>query len=125
MEDEYLNQLDFKKLRKDYIRPGFDRDEDPILLIPVKIYDNAIEELYDYREKFPLILLCAFRYALGRRSYIVSKISEEMIKHKEEMMIYSQNICEDIENAIKDNNAGDAYDVETWKNVLNIFKKEK
>ena len=66
-----------------------------------------------------LTLLASFRYALGRQSYIVSEVVENVLKN----WIYlskkfKAKIKEEIEEAVKNNNAGSYTDVEQWSRIL-------
>lgn len=61
------------------------------------------------------LLVCSFRYALGRCTYASSEVPEIIKRHKEhlEPWIIDQFI-RDIERAIKLNDAGDLCDVASW-----------
>lgn len=61
------------------------------------------------------LMVCAFRYALGRRSYITYTISDLLIKHKDKLSAQSrQVILRDIQVAFDKNNYGMEMDKEVW-----------
>lgn len=64
------------------------------------------------------MLLCAFRYALGRRTYITSECHDWLVKYWDIMAIYHKQIHDDIKHAIEHDIAGDKCDVESWKKIL-------
>jgi len=73
-----------------------------------------------------IVLVCAFRYALGRRSYITGWISDEIIRCWDELSIKFQMIIQkEIEEAIKDEYAGEHIDVLSWKRILDLKIKEE
>jgi hypothetical protein len=62
------------------------------------------------------MLLCAFRYALGRRSYIVSMVIDEIRKNFVCLpKFHLELMSKEIEEAIKDDMAGDECDVQKWE----------
>ena len=68
-----------------------------------------------------ILLSCAFRYALGRKTYVVGAIVDEIKKNwkdlpKAQKWIYHKEIKEAIEN----NEAGMTCDVEKWKEILEL-----
>ena len=67
-----------------------------------------------------IVLLCAFRYALGRRTYITGVISEEIERNWNKISEEHQNIIlKEIKEAIETENAGDIHcDVPCWKKIL-------
>ncbi len=65
------------------------------------------------------MVLAAFRYCLGRRSYIVSSCVDWLIQwwdhfHENDRKI----ILEEIREAIAKGNAGDHCDIDSWDKVL-------
>ena len=67
------------------------------------------------------ILLYAFRYALGRRSYAVGLVALEMRMRAKDMWRFRKQIVSEIEYAIMHDLAGDPCDVEEWKIVRKTF----
>jgi hypothetical protein len=66
-----------------------------------------------------LLLMCAFRYALGRRSYVVSAITSHLISvwgtiHELQRTV----ITAEINLALRDGKAGDEMDREQWQRVV-------
>ncbi|HEC91572.1 MAG TPA: hypothetical protein ENI51_01035 [Candidatus Atribacteria bacterium] len=65
-----------------------------------------------------LILLCALRYALGRRSYIVGVVSNYIRKKMENLSFVAiGNIIDEITKAEKENGLGSKIDKEEWLNL--------
>ena len=73
----------------------------------------------------PIILLCSFRYALGRRTYITSVVSDCMIENIESLRRWELQITTEIRGAITDDMAGDNCDVESWLKVIEAFETVK
>lgn len=66
-----------------------------------------------------LILLGAFRYALGRKTYMVSVLVEELERNWDSLEDYDKTlICKEIKEAIKEKRAGDSCDIESWNRIL-------
>lgn len=69
-----------------------------------------------------IILFCAFRYALGRRTYVSGVVSDRLISLNESL---SQNekdkYIREIKEAIDENSAGDDCDIKQWKKVMSLF----
>ena len=69
-----------------------------------------------------ILLICAFRYALGRQSYVVGAICKILIMNwdnfpKERRQFFKNEIRE----AIDANKAGDKHiDVPSWKEILRL-----
>lgn len=64
-------------------------------------------------------LVCAFRYALGRRTYIVGVIAEQLIQNWKDISPNTQNlIVNEIAEAIYENRAGSEIDVQEWLQVI-------
>ncbi len=65
-----------------------------------------------------LIGLAAFRYALGRMSYIVPVVCEFLIENKNTFTSHQRDtIKKEIYEAIKTDKAGDDMDIKQWKRV--------
>lgn len=66
------------------------------------------------------IALCAFDYALGRRSYITGFVVDWLIRHWTQLSATTQaRIVAKTESAITRNMAGDNCDVQEWSRLLN------
>jgi hypothetical protein len=64
-------------------------------------------------------LFCAFRYALGRRSYITHNIADQLIKNWHLLHKNTQEqIVNEIAKAIENNRAGDNIDEQIWLQVI-------
>lgn len=69
-----------------------------------------------------LVLLSAFRYALGRSTYIVSTIVDDVITNWNELDIYSQ---ERIQKEIRESDyLGMDCDETEWQKILDLPLKE-
>jgi len=65
------------------------------------------------------LLLCSFRYALGRRTYITSAMSEYLRTYWHCLPRYWQELVQrEIREAIEGGCAGDACDEQSWRTVL-------
>ncbi len=67
------------------------------------------------------ILFCAFRYALGRKTYIVSVLTDEI--HKQWHLLSDKTksmIQKEIKVAIETDNAGWDCDKELWETILTL-----
>ena len=61
------------------------------------------------------LMVCAFRYALGRKTYISKVISELLIKHKDKLSLSSRAvILRDIKRAFDTDNYGMEMDADVW-----------
>jgi len=70
-----------------------------------------------------LLRVMAFRYALGRQTYVVSEMVRELISHWGEILEYQCLILRDIKEAISSGRAGSEYDVHQWERVLALEEK--
>jgi len=68
-----------------------------------------------------VILVGAFRYALGRMTYFVSITADRIIHDWEKLPPHTQDLIrEEIVFAIEHNNAGAPCDVEQWRRILSL-----
>jgi hypothetical protein len=67
------------------------------------------------------LLLCSFRYSLGRKTYITGMCREWLETYWKHMPNqYREQIRDDIRHAIEHDLAGHACDVSEWKRVLDL-----
>jgi DNA-binding GntR family transcriptional regulator len=73
-----------------------------------------------------IILSCAFRYALGRMTYVVSVVGEELIK-KQHLLgeNFKYRTVKEIDEADASGSLGMDMDKEVWMKVRNLFDPEK
>ena len=64
--------------------------------------------------------LLSFRYALGRASYIVAEVVEELITNWDDMHPYQEQIQKDIQRAIDTDSAGMRMDAKEWMKILEL-----
>ncbi len=65
-----------------------------------------------------LTLLASFRYALGRRTYIVSEVIDNILLNWDNLSEKLKlNVKEEIQEAIKNNNFGDQLDLQRWSKI--------
>lgn len=96
------------------------------------VTDKDLQECYDVLEDLlqkpaikvsELTLVASFRYALGRQTYIVSEVVENIMAN---WQILSQNtkdkIKEEIEEASKNNSIGHEMDKEQWNKIIELPK---
>jgi len=68
------------------------------------------------------VLFAAFRYALGRSTYIVSEITQALIEDAKVLGESNREIItKEIREAITNNHAGMDMDVEEWEKVIKYF----
>ena len=73
------------------------------------------------KEMLAHMLLCSFRYSLGRMTYIVGECVEWLTLYWHIMPEnWRAQIHNDIRKAIEQNAAGMACDIEQWKRVLDL-----
>ncbi len=69
------------------------------------------------------MVMYAFRYALGRKTYSVSTVSDYLIDFWGRLKPHTkEQIIREIETAIERNEAGMECDVNAWKDVLLLEK---
>ena len=77
------------------------------------------------------ILICAVRYALGRKSYIVGEVAQYVMFCRKKLSQACVNIIiRDIEEEMvfyhrAGQTLGDECDERTWKNLLEVLKSEE
>jgi len=77
-----------------------------------------------------LIISCALRYALGRRTYIVKTVSDYILKIKNPSEWLIDQVIKEIDEQEKNrftevNPLGDDCDVATWNNLRDKMKEKK
>jgi len=72
------------------------------------------------------LLICAFRYCLGRCSYVVSDMADHLLNVWDTIVPFYQDLIKrEIKNAIERNMAGTDMDVQTWQNLLDCVESEE
>lgn len=78
------------------------------------------------KKNLRVLLICSFRYALGRRTYVPDMIKKMIIDNWDVLTDHDHyQIREDIRHAIKHDMAGHDYDVKTWQELLIYNPKSK
>ena len=68
-----------------------------------------------------IVLLCAFRYALGRSTYVVCDIVCEIEDNWDDIPIHTKNLIQsEIKFAIDENRAGMECDRIAWQRILKL-----
>lgn len=63
-----------------------------------------------------IAIVCAFRYALGRMTYVVDSVASEIERNIERVSTKSLHLIrKEISEALKANHAGMQMDVERWE----------
>lgn len=76
-------------------------------------------------DEFGDLMVCAFRYALGRRTYIVSTIADLIVKYKGRLDANDiEVITRDIKRALETNNYGMEMDRVEWEKVLKVLTEK-
>lgn len=71
------------------------------------------------RWKNHLMTIAAFRYCLGKQSYIALECVEWLDELWKDLPVATKDqIIEEIESALERNTAGDMYDNKCWKSLL-------
>ncbi|MEA3386968.1 MAG: hypothetical protein U9Q66_00825 [Patescibacteria group bacterium] len=96
------------------------------------VTDEQLQECYDILEGLlqkpaikvsELTLLASFRYALGRQTYIVSEVVENILSN---WQILSQNakdkIKTEIKEAMENNSIGHDIDKQSWSKIIELRK---
>ncbi len=66
-----------------------------------------------------LMVLCAFRYCLGKQSYIASECIHWMCDWWDDLAdLTRKRIIEETHEALESNRAGDICDQETWRSFI-------
>lgn len=69
-----------------------------------------------------IILFCAFRYALGRQTYIVGIVADEIIRRSKDLSEYTRTImAKEIRQAKEYGMAGADMDVKVWDKVADAL----
>jgi len=69
------------------------------------------------------ILFYAFRYALGRMTYAVSTVVDELVKHWPDASYhFKELVVHEINKAIFHSKAGMSIDIAEWSRVLELEK---
>lgn len=77
------------------------------------------------KQEFKVLIISSFRYALGRRSAVVSETVEMLIKYWDSLEpFFKEQMKRDIEHAIEAGIAGDLCDINEWKVVWRKIDNE-
>lgn len=72
------------------------------------------------------LIFCSFRYALGRRSYIVFDVVDLITKHYHNLYYQTKELIhKEIIAAIKQDEAGMEMDVKEWRKILILYLDEQ
>jgi hypothetical protein len=83
--------------------------------------ESQLAEARRREADIPQMLLCAFRYSLGRKTYIVGNCCEWLERYWTLLPVgWRSQIHGDIKRAIEHNDAGMDCDVAEWRKVLQL-----
>ena len=69
-----------------------------------------------------LILICAFRYALGRQSYIVGCVVDDIISNWQKLSDHTKKLIRsEIKDAIQQKSIGMEMDLKEWERILQLL----
>lgn len=72
-----------------------------------------------------VVLMYAFRYALGRQTYAVGDMADQLLAHADALRPdWKGQIVRDIQEALRNDAAGHAMDRERWLEVHNAFVRQ-
>jgi hypothetical protein len=67
---------------------------------------------------------CAFRYALGRMTYVVDSVASEIERNIDSISLKTRRrLISEIDEAIEENHAGMQCDVERWQKCRAIIEQ--
>jgi hypothetical protein len=67
---------------------------------------------------FEILIICAFRYALGRKTYVVYEVANLVARYKQELSAFAKElIVREIDEALRLNHAGMDCDIKEWKRL--------
>ncbi len=70
-------------------------------------------------DDFDILAFCAFRYALGRSTYVTSAVAEIIVENKERIYPTTKKLMiKEINEAIEESRAGMRMDVREWQQVV-------
>lgn len=70
-----------------------------------------------------LTLFCAVRYALGRRTYVVSGVARDVVTNARRFTAaMASSIVDEIEKAIAEDNAGARGDIAEWRRCVGVLR---
>ncbi len=74
-------------------------------------------------QEFNTLILCSFRYALGRRTYISLEMAEIIQKYKDKLPVWvKEQMIKDIKESIKRDEAGMNCDTAVWTQLAEELK---
>ncbi len=69
------------------------------------------------------LIFCAFRYSLGRKTYIVGHICDIIARHKDDISAETKSkMVQEINVAISMGQAGMGMDTDEWKKLAEVLK---
>ncbi len=87
-----------------------------------KINDIIYKPEWGYHN---LMVIAAFRYCLGRRTYIVSSCVDWLVKYWDDIDPNTRSIIvEETKKAIDNGDSGDFFDTGSWQQLLRHAKKD-
>ena len=73
--------------------------------------------------EFDMLVICSFRYALGRKTYVVSDFADFVKKYTKHITPNAANIMiRGINYAVEHDMAGMECDVEVWKDLKHFLE---
>ena len=75
----------------------------------------------------PVILFCAFRYALGRRTYVVDTVCKQIHRSWETLSVSDRELFvkEILEHHDRFGTLGDASDASDWLSIVDRYNSER
>lgn len=67
---------------------------------------------------------CAFRYALGRMTYVVSSVCDEIERNVDSISLKTRKrFIQEIDEAIKEKHAGMQMDIDRWQKCRQVIQQ--
>ena len=70
----------------------------------------------------PVLLMYAFRYAFGRKTYAVGDVADAMLEHSDALAEWADQIVREISDGITTGAGGMDMDVRRWQDVAERFR---
>jgi hypothetical protein len=71
------------------------------------------------------VLFCAFRYAIGRKTYVVSSVVDSILTNWDSISLASKELfVKEIHEYYEEGNLGHQCDIECWNKILKRFNIE-
>lgn len=68
-----------------------------------------------------IVLMCALRYSLGRRTYVTSVVSQAIVDEWDNVSVQLKHVIQhEIANAIEEHRSGSGEDTACWRKIIEL-----